>query len=110
MGADLYQKGKTYPDGYFRDSYNDYNVLWQMGLSWWRDITPMLNKKQELTVKRIKEFKAMVETREIPAEPKAYDGKPITYATRDDFVEWRQKLLDYLDQAIKENIPIECSL
>jgi hypothetical protein len=110
MGADLYQKGKAYPDGYFRDSYNDYNVLWQMDLSWWRDITPMLNNHHELTVKGIKEFKAMVEAREIPAEPKAHDGKPITCATRDDYVKRRQELLDYLNQAIKEKIPIKCSL
>jgi hypothetical protein len=26
---------------YFRDSYNDSSVLWQLGLSWWNDIIPL---------------------------------------------------------------------
>lgn len=109
MGADLYQEGKTYPDGYFRDSYNSYNVLWQMGLSWWRDIIPMLNKSHGLTIKKIGRFKAMVETREIPDEPKDYEGKPIG-VPRDYFVKARQELLDFLGKAIAEKRQIECSL
>ncbi len=26
------------PDGYFRDSYNKSSLLWQLDLSWWRDV------------------------------------------------------------------------
>ncbi len=110
MGADLYQTGKTYPDGYFRDSYNDYNVLWQMGLSWWQDIVPMLNKNHKLTLKKIREFKAMVESRDIPTELKDYKGNAITVATRDEFVKWRQELISYLGQALEEKRQIKCSL
>ncbi len=108
MGADLYQEGKTYPDGYFRDSYNNSNVLWQMGLSWWQDITPMLNKSSKLNLKKVREFKAMVESKEIPAEPKDYEGKPI--GERDYFVKARQELIDYLDQALTGKLEIKCSL
>lgn len=26
------------PEWYFRDSYNDTSVFWQLGLSWWKDL------------------------------------------------------------------------
>jgi hypothetical protein len=29
---------------YFRDSYNNSSLLWQMNLSWWTDVIPMLSE------------------------------------------------------------------
>ncbi len=37
--------GQMYSRGYFRDSYNDWNLLWKFGLSWWTDVIPMLNSE-----------------------------------------------------------------
>lgn len=34
-----------YAEGYYRDSYNCWNSLTKFGLSWWRDVSPRLNKK-----------------------------------------------------------------
>lgn len=54
MGADLYSKRfdheaelpyeQKYSEqrGYFRDSYNSTSVMAAMGLSWWKDVVPML--------------------------------------------------------------------
>ncbi len=44
MGADLYI-GES---GYFRDSYNGTSVLKRLGLSWWKDVSPMLNDDELL--------------------------------------------------------------
>jgi len=59
MGADLYRAGYDArkaeltavdkdpwgPDNdqYFRDSYNDSSLLWQLGLSWWSDVAPIID-------------------------------------------------------------------
>jgi hypothetical protein len=108
MGADLYQVGKTYPDGYFRDSYNEGCVMWQLGLSWWRDVTPMLNEKRVLTQSKIRELLAMVESCRIPDEPKGTDGREM--GRREYFVQSRQGLIDYLKEALLESRDIEASL
>ncbi|MFC1878923.1 hypothetical protein ACFLZW_03320 [Chloroflexota bacterium] len=36
MGADLYIDDTT--KGYFRDSYNDFSILWKFNLSWWENV------------------------------------------------------------------------
>src|ERR1700716_2607516 len=42
---------KMHAQGYFRDSYNDWNLLWKFGLSWWTDVIPMLDKDRRLSPK-----------------------------------------------------------
>src|SRR6185437_1103411 len=63
MGADLYIK-KLHISGaanlhnskaYFRDSYNLSNVLWTLGLSWWRDVLPFLNEQLELKGQKLQD-------------------------------------------------------
>jgi hypothetical protein len=39
-----------YERGYFRDPYNDHDLLWKFNLSWWDDVVPMLNARSELTI------------------------------------------------------------
>jgi len=36
--------------GCFRDSYNDSDLLWKFGLSWWQDITPLHDNRHCLSV------------------------------------------------------------
>jgi hypothetical protein len=55
---------KMYERGYFRDSYNDPNLLWQFRLSWWEDIIPMLDSKNRLSVKAAAKFLGMLNERE----------------------------------------------
>lgn len=36
------------PRAYFRDSYNRWTMLAQLGLSWWRDVAPLLTEDDHL--------------------------------------------------------------
>jgi hypothetical protein len=35
--------GRMYGTGYLRDPYNNLDVLWKFGLSWWGDVIPLLD-------------------------------------------------------------------
>jgi hypothetical protein len=35
----------VYERGYYRDSYNNSNLLWLFGLSWWEDVLGVLTGK-----------------------------------------------------------------
>lgn len=53
MGADLYidLDAQTRDKGYFRDSYNSYNLLWQFDLSYWGDVAKRFcEDRSKLTV------------------------------------------------------------
>jgi hypothetical protein len=54
MGADLYIRSiynrQSGDEGYFRDPYNDCDLLWQFGLSWWKHILPRLGQDNTLAV------------------------------------------------------------
>ena len=50
--------------GYFRDPYNNWDVLWQFGLSWWTDVIPMLDKEARLSVPQAKLLLEMPQERQ----------------------------------------------
>lgn len=129
MGADVY-KGSWDAEGndYFRDSYNDSSVLARMGLSWWRDVVPLHDDDGVMSVANIRQFRAMVLARvcrEITEkEREAWDASrreivenaphllPIVGAPLDDayFVNKRNLLIAFLDDAVARNLPLHCSL
>lgn len=54
--------GKMYPpEGYFRDSYNSTNLLWQLGFSWWEDVGQLLNEESKLNADGIRTLLNMIE-------------------------------------------------
>ena len=63
MGADLYliQKNKkadyrnNSKENYYRDSYNDWNLLWKFGLDYWVWFKKLLNKDGILTPQKAQE-------------------------------------------------------
>ena len=98
---------QMYGAGYFRDSYNPSNVLWQFGLSWWNDVTPMLDEEYHLSVAKTKSLLEMLRDRahifeenlaELPANERQY------------FRDRANKLLTFLQMAINLDSPIQCSL
>ena len=93
--------------GYFRDPYNNWDLLWQFGLSWWNDVIPMLDGDGRLTVARAKKFLALLTEREDVFEERlsAFSKKDEQYF-RDRYVELRQ----FLNQAVALSEPIDCSL
>lgn|SRR3990167_10045383 len=86
-----------YPDeGYFRDSYNDSNLLWTLGLSWWGldidDDGCMGGDKLEAFQDQV--FNA---TMTLPRDtPESEQSEATAY-----FQEKRLKLLAFLEGAIK---------
>jgi len=108
-----------YPEnGYFRDSYNSSCLLWQLGLSWWDNVVPMLDDNDYLSVEKTKEFLAMIQEREISetqkesltSECKIKDVENSLEKWHEMFVQNRGKLIKFLQSAIDKNEPIYCSL
>ena len=93
--------------GYFRDPYNDWDVLWQFGLSWWDDVIPMLDEDARLSVANARRLLAMLDQREESFEERLAglpDKKQQSY--RDRYIELRQ----FLDQAVALGESVNCSL
>lgn len=109
-----------YSEGYFRDSYNSSSLLWQLDLSWWSDIIPLVNKKGYMAPTKMKKFKQMLLEKDISLDlGKEAKGKDWTFDNvsekelkewYDYFVEKKQELIDFIDTAIALKEPIRCSL
>jgi hypothetical protein len=109
-----------YSDGYFRDSYNVTSVLWRLGLSWWQDVQPMCTRAGFLRSERLRRFREMVANAELrPATREELEEHEATVEETGEnsveewhkyYVERRQKLVTFLDQAIALRARILCSL
>jgi len=101
-----------YPeDGYFRDSYNASNLLWQFDLSWWRDIGPMLDENGYLSMPKIRALRDTVAPKGVPNPPKDVDKWDEDADTvYKYFVDKKERFLRFLDKAIELNEPIFCSI
>lgn len=98
---------RMYDAGYFRDSYNPSNVLWQYGLSWWDDVIPMLDEDGNLAVDKVEALLQMLNDRQ-PTFDENVSKFP--ERARQDFCERAVKLHGFLEYAIKLECPIHCSL
>jgi hypothetical protein len=54
--------------GYFRNGYNNGDVMWAMGLSWWNTVRPMLDEQGYLSIAKAKELVALIENRPFTKE------------------------------------------
>lgn len=93
--------------GYFRDPYNNSDLLWQFGLSWWTDVIPMLDEDSRLSVAGAKKLLAMLTERKSVFEERvsAFNAEDEQYF-RNRYVELRQ----FLNQAVALGEAIDCSL
>ena len=105
-----------YPeDGYFRDSYNVSSVLNKCGLSWWRDVTPMLRngklspKKAALLAERIEKAPLHLPTL-AELEHDNADTKNGVESWHDYYRNKRTRLIAFLRRAVELKEPIRCSL
>jgi hypothetical protein len=98
---------KLHEQGYFRDPYNSWDLLWKFGLSWWEDVIPMLDHHGRLSVAQVQSLLAMLNEREnvfslrlaeLPAEDQRHFRR--RYAD----------LQKFLNQSIELNTPIDTSL
>lgn len=106
-------------DWYFRDSYNATSVLNTLGLSWWRDVVPMLDADQMLAGKALQRVRDMIAA----AAQKLPDASELRarHALVDDeeasveswhgyFAKKRQALIEFFDRAIANGSGVRCSL
>lgn len=117
-------------EGYFRDSYNGtalFRYLYLTNeegkddtLSWWRDITVLQNRKGEISGKNLEKFLMLVLAAELrlPTKEELIANHCQVDESGDDSLEgWhkyltekREKLVDFISQAIEMNEPIYASL
>ena len=115
---------------YFRDSYNDTSLFWQLGLSWWAVIDKLLNEQnaslkpedidgiawETLNVESCKKFLKIVND-----SARIWDERiSLTYKTIDSqssYTEWRQyfvdkltRLREFIQRAIDLEAGIYCSV
>jgi hypothetical protein len=111
MGADLYIQSiynrQSGDEGYFRDPYNDWDLLWQFNLSWWKHILPLLDQDDNLAVRdaewlldQLKRREKMFEQNIAEMPAKEQEHFRIRY----------QRLQKFLNCAIERNESILCSL
>jgi len=108
-----------YPeDGYFRDSYNNSNFLWLLGISWWRDIKT--DENGFLSIDRAKAFLATLEEKPVTQElVEAHIAKlnekerriePDVDGWFDRWTKDREHLMKMLRDSIESDEMLYCSL
>jgi hypothetical protein len=93
--------------GYFRDPYNSWDLLWQFRLSWWTDVIPMLDAERYLSVEKAPALLTMLKEREPVFEEnlRALKAPDARY-----FREQYRTFREFLDEAVRLNEAVECSL
>jgi hypothetical protein len=108
-----------YSHGYFRDPYLDDNFLQWLGISW-DDMFSMLDAESRLQMEDLIELRKWIATAVIhlPKRPKWMETSQwLNLKEKDKSPEWheyleerREKLLAFLDEAIRLNSPVLCWL
>lgn len=110
---------KMNSEGYFRDSYNVSSIMSRLGLSWWKDVVPLKNKKGEISVRNCKKLLAMVEdanlhlpTKEelIASNARIDDDEYSVAEWHKLFKKRKQMLVKFIKLAIELDEPIVASL
>ena len=93
--------------GYFRDSYNNSNLLWMLNLDYWSWFKSFLDKNNRLSPK-----KAKILVKELKERKIVFDNKK--ELLKKDWVDYFEKsfkeLTEFLETAIDLNESIECSI
>lgn len=112
-----------YEKGYYRDSYNDSSLLNKLGLSWWQDITPLLDEEAGLPTKEAEKLLPIISEAMLNLYPQKFnqfcaDNFPSNTPNRDEEIKrWDsyfkgkfEKLTTMLRMSIELDEPIYCSL
>jgi hypothetical protein len=98
---------RMFERGFYRDPYNDWDLLWKFDLSWWSDVIPMLDDQGQLPVEQARRLLGLLSEREdvfalklaeMPANDQQYFRRRYT------------DLQKFLHEAIELNTPIDASL
>ncbi|MBI3852720.1 MAG: hypothetical protein HY298_20900 [Verrucomicrobia bacterium] len=106
-------------EGYFRDSYNVTCLLNWLRLSWWQDVIPLCTKERKLRADQLRKFRELVARAKLePITKEKIEARGGTVDDRENsldewhlyFMEKHAELVVFLDQAIKLNTHVTCSL
>jgi len=100
-------------DVYFRDSYNSGNLLWSLGLSWWEDVTELMDEQGDLHPLQIQKLINMVESKTVNVSNDFQKSMPDDWGEGEAlnyFEESRESLIKFLKKAIDTNDSIGCSV
>ena len=107
---------------YFRDSYNSSSLLNIIGLSWWRDVIPMLDEEGQLPIIHAMRLWKMIEKSPIVRETIKARMEEVSFGEKEElsdkeldewydyFVEKKATFMKMLDRSIENNNPLLCSL
>jgi hypothetical protein len=96
--------GKMYEVGYFRDSYNDSNLLWRLGLDYWVWFAQFLDKEGLLDPEKAEVVLGEIELR------KDQLGEIEDAEEQKYFQEKYDEFVAFLRQAIESDEPVYCSI
>ena len=93
-----------YSAGYFRDSYNNSNLLWQLGLDYWVWFAGYVDQDGTLPPDKAEVILAEIENR------KHLLGEIVDKEERDYFLEKYDEFVKFLRSAIELDEQIVCSI
>lgn len=102
-----------YSVGYFRDSYNPSNLLSKLGLSWSRDVGPMLNDDNYLSLSGARQLRMWVAQNPInerAVRESVCEGEETFEECMEYFEHKRKQLLALLDESIRLGEPLYMSI
>lgn len=107
-----------YSKGYFRDSYNQTNLLWRLGLSYWKDLEGWLDGEGHMSIANMRAFADIIKGGDIvPVGKMEGDERLIEDTDGYRASDWqayfegkRRDLLELLATAIKKREPLYFSV
>lgn len=107
-----------YSKGYYRDSYNQTNLLWRLGFSYWKDLEGWLDSDGYMSVANMRAFAGIIKGGDImPVGQMEGDERLIEDADGYRASDWqayfegkRRDLLELLATAIKKREPLYFSV
>jgi len=107
-----YYWDKMYPaKAYFRDSYNDSNLLWKFGISYWVDINRAVDKRGLMSPDKTEGLLILLRQRETIFKKNLRNSKSHSGNDEVEYFEKKYKRFKkFLNNAIKLNSSIRCSI
>jgi hypothetical protein len=107
-----YYWDKMYPaNAYYRDSYNDSNLLWKFGISYWVDINRMVDKRGLMSPDKAKDLLILLKHQESVFKKNLRNFKSHSGNHEAEYFEKKyKKFKKFLNNAIKLNSSIRCSI
>ena len=95
---------------YYRDSYNNGSIAWSLNLSWWEDISPMLDTKKLLSIDKTYVLIETIKGKKPQISDDLLEHFDSKEEARKYLKEKKIELLQFLQKSINNDDAIYCSL